>query len=37
MNHVIPDHEYICPVCGIICTSLTAYHLHFKEKHEEAK
>ena len=33
MNHVIHDHEYICPGCGIICHSLTEFHQHMKKEH----
>ena len=40
MIHVIHEHEYVCPKCGLACASLTDFHKHVKkehEKHEEAK
>lgn len=26
--------EYICPICGLICESLTAYHKHVEKDHK---
>ena len=32
---MIQDHEYICPKCGIILDSLTAFHRHVEKVHSE--
>lgn len=34
---MIQDHEYVCPKCGMVCDSLTAFHRHVKKEHEDAK
>ena len=34
---MLHDHEYICPICGLIYESLTAYHKHANKDHKNLK
>ena len=35
MIHVIHEHEYVCPHCGLVCATLTDFHKHVKRVHEK--
>jgi len=30
---ILPE-DYICPTCGLVLDSLTAFHRHYKKEHE---
>jgi hypothetical protein len=29
--------EYICPLCGLVLSSLFGFHKHVREQHEDRK
>lgn len=34
---MLKEEEYICPKCGAICDSLTAFHKHVEKEHDEPR
>ena len=35
MTYLLSESDYICPHCGLVCHSLTAFHQHVKRVHEK--
>lgn len=35
-NNIVHEDEYICPKCGAVCSSLTAYHKHYEKEHKKS-
>ena len=37
MNILLVGEEFICPLCGLVLHSLTAFHQHVAQAHEAQK
>jgi uncharacterized C2H2 Zn-finger protein len=34
---MIGEEEYVCPLCGLVLSSLTAFHRHVHGEHKETR
>jgi len=32
---MLHEHEFICPICGLVIPSLTAFHQHHAKVHQK--